>query len=100
VIRAGRSVLFRPPAELRPDERHDAIGDPAGLEVALEGEEALCGHGQPGGQLVGLVVGRVVGAGCLEGDTVERQAGRQPPRERCELAAELVGLVRGGGRLS
>src|SRR3954467_12733054 len=36
---AGAAVLLAAAPELRPDERQDAVGEPASLEVALEGEQ-------------------------------------------------------------
>ena len=52
----ARAVLLGPAAELRPDERQDAVGEPACLEVALEGGDRV------GRQLE--VVGEATPPGC------------------------------------
>ena len=50
VVGAGGGVLGGAAAELRPDLDQHAVGDPAGLEVALEGEQRVGGELEPAGR--------------------------------------------------
>src|SRR5207248_4125863 len=72
VVGAAGAVLLRAPAELRPDERQHAVGDAARLEVALEGEERRRRRRERRGERAGLAGMRVVLAGRLECDALER----------------------------
>ena len=89
MVGAARAVLLRAAAELRPDVDEHAVGEPARLEVALEGEQRVGRELQVVGELLRLVVVRVVAAGGGQRDDAERQAGGEhrgepgeAPRER------------------
>jgi hypothetical protein len=59
--------------ELRPDERQDAVGEAAGLEVALERDQGAGREVEPVRECLRLVGMRVVLAGRGQGDAVQRQ---------------------------
>ena len=102
MVGAVRAVLLRAAAELRPDVDEHPVGEAARLEVALEGEQAVGGQLEPVGELLRLVVVRVVHAGRRERDDAHRQAGAEHRGEAGEAARELVvGLrVRDGARVA
>ena len=61
MVRA-RSVLVRAASELAPHVHEHAILQPARLEVALEGQQAVTHHLEVGGQALSLVRVGVVAA--------------------------------------
>jgi hypothetical protein len=76
MVGALGAVLLAAAPELRPDEREDAVGEAARLEVALERKQRVAGQLQPGREAVWLIRVRVVHAVRAERDAVEGQAGR------------------------
>ena len=66
---------LRAAAELRPDVNEHAVGDAAPLEVALEREQAVGRQLEAVGEGLRLVGVRVVGAGRLQRDAPDREAG-------------------------
>ena len=98
VIGAAGAVLLRPPAELRPDVHEHAVGEPARLEVALEGVERVGGQLQVVGEIGCLVVVRVVATGSRQRDDVQRHPGGEHRREAGEAAREGVVALRVGHR--
>ncbi len=93
MVGPGRAVFLRTPPELRPDVDEHVVGEPARLEVALEGQQALRGEAEPRGEIAGLVGVRVVGAGRAQCDEAQRQPGREQRREAGEpLRKRVVAL--------
>ena len=102
MIGAARAVLLRAPAELRPDVDENAVGQPARLEVALEGEQRVGGELEPVGESRLVVVG-VVGARARERDDVKWQTRSEhrgepgePLREASSPPGYATGLVNAG----
>jgi len=55
VVGAPRGVLLCSTAELRRHVHEHPVGQPKRFEVALEGEQRVCGQLQPFGEVAGLV---------------------------------------------
>ena len=98
MVGAARAVLLRAPAELRPDVDEHAVGEPARLEIALEGEQRVGGELEPVGRGPGLVVMGVVATRSRERDDAERQPGSEHRGEAGEAARESVVAGRVGDR--
>ena len=62
MVGPGRAVLLRPAAELAPNLDQDPVGEPARLEVALEGEQPVAGLVEVAVEVVGLAGVGVVAA--------------------------------------
>ena len=87
-------VLGRPAAELGPDVDQHAVGQPARLEVALEGGERVAGELERLAERLDLVGVRVVVAGGGDGHAAQGQAHGEHLGERGEPLGE-VGVLRG-----
>ena len=88
------AVFLGSPAELRPDEREHAVGEPAGLEVALEGEQRARGDVEAVRERLRLVRVRVVLARSRDRDAAERELGGEHRGEPGHLAREAVVALR------
>ena len=87
-------VLLGAAAELRPDEREHAVGEAAGLEVALEGEQGAGRDVEPVRERLRLVRVGVVLAGCSDRHAAKRELGGEHRREPRHLPREARVVLR------
>ena len=89
VVGAGRLVGLRAAAELPPDERQDAVGAAARLEVGLEGGQACADLGERLAEVLGLVVmGVELASARRRSRPGSRAAGRACPASAWRLLAK------------